>query len=90
MAKRRTLKKNIHLVCETLFAECVAASLYSEKADDDNVTALLLSVIKLQSESISRVSHVQPKMPAKTYFKDLREKFNVQVEEICDNINNIN
>ncbi len=87
MAKRRTLKKNIHIICETLFAECVAASLYSETADDDTVASLLMSVVSLQHNAISRISHKQPEMPAKVYFKDMKEQFNAQVDEICDNIN---
>ncbi len=89
MASRRTLKKNIHVICEALFAECVAVSLYSGKSDDDNTSALLMAVIKMQNNYISRVSHAEPKMPAKAYYKDLIEKFNSETSEIIDQITNL-
>ncbi len=90
MASKRKLKKDINIICEALFAECVAASLYSTNTDDDSVTALLFSIIKLQGDSISRVSHVEPGIAPKDYFKALKNQFSVQLGEICDNINNLN
>ena len=90
MANKRQLKHAIKLICEDLFAECVAASLYGPENNDENFEALLFSIIKLQSNAISRISHPEPGMPAKAYFKDLREKFSSQASEIIDQINNMN
>ena len=87
MANKRSLKKNINLICEELFAECVAVSLYGTENNKDNAEALLFAIVKLQNEFISRVSHPEPGMEPKTYFKDLREKFSGQVSEILDQIN---
>ncbi len=89
MASRRMLKKNINIICADLFGECVAVSLYSPKSNDDNINMLLLSIIKLQCDYISRVSHVEPKMKASLYFKDLIAGFNVRVNEIVDQISNL-
>lgn len=89
MMNKRTLKKCINAICDELFAECLAASLYVNKKNEDNIEALLFSIIKLQSNAISRISHPEPGMPAKTYYKDLREKFSSQASEIIDQINNM-
>ena len=88
MANKRTLKQTINLVCEELFAEAVAASLYGNEKHAENSDALLFTILKMQREFICRVSHPEPGMKAKTYFRDLREKFTAQVGEIIDQINN--
>ena len=67
MTNKRTLKKAIKQICETLFVECFAAC----------------------SAANSRISHPEPGIPAKQYFKDLREKFTAQASEIIDQINNL-
>jgi hypothetical protein len=89
MANKRTLKHAINLICEELFTEAVAASLYGNERHQDNAEALLFSIIKLQANYISRVSHVEPGLKAKSYFKDLREKFNAEVGDIIDQINSL-
>ena len=89
MANKRSLKHAINLVCEELFAEAVAASLYGNEQNKDNADALLFSVLKMQHNYICRISHVEPGMEAKKYFKDLREKFSAEADEIIDQINNL-
>ena len=87
MANKRTLKKAIHLICEELFAEGIALSLYGAKTQQQSATALLYSIAKLEDEYICRVSHPEPGMKASDYFKDLREKFSAQVNDIIDQMN---
>ena len=87
MANKRRLKKRISLICEALFAECVAVSLYGPSPNKENLQAHAFSIVKLQDYAIRRVSHPEPGIPAKKYFKDLREKFGAQVSEILDQIN---
>ena len=87
MANKRTLKRGINLICEKLFIECVAASLYGT-SHKDNANSLLASVIQMQSDFICRVSHVEPGMKPKIYFKKLREQFAAHVSEKADQINN--
>ena len=89
MAKRKTIKRNIHIICTDLWAECVATMLYSTKANENNVEALLHSIINLEHDFVSRVSHVEPGIAPKAYFKDLIDKFNSQSSEIIDQINNL-
>ena len=89
MANKRTLKHAISLICEELFAECVASSLYGPTKDKANADALLFSIIKTQNEYLCRVSHPEPGMKPKLYYKDLREKFATDVNEIIDHINNL-
>lgn len=87
MSNKRKLKKRINLICEALFADCVAISLYGPEANRENMEAHLFSIVKMQDHYIRRVSHPEPGLKAKDYFKDLREKFNAQVNNMLDQIN---
>ena len=87
MANKRTLKHAIHLICEELFAEGIAVSLYGTETQRENANALLYSIVKIEDEFIRRVSHPEPGMKAKLYFKDLRDNFSAQVGEVVDQLN---
>ena len=89
MANKRQLKHAIKLICGDLFAEGVAASLYGPANNDENAEALLFSIIKLQDHYISRISHPEPGMKAGLYFSDLKEKFNAEVDDVINQINNL-
>jgi hypothetical protein len=84
MVNKRTLKRSINLICDELFAECIAASLYGHNRE--SAEALLFSIIKMRNDFISRVSHPEPGMPAKQYFHALKEEFVSQVSEIIDQL----
>ena len=88
MANKRVLKQNINVICEDLLAECLATTLYGSDADSKNCEALAYSILKLQREFISRISHPEPGMPAKAYYKKLKEDFIAQASDIIDQINN--
>ena len=60
MANKRTLKHAINAICEELFAECMAASLYGAENHKDDAEALLFSILKTQSDFVARVSHPEP------------------------------
>ena len=87
MANKRSLKRVIHLVCEELFAEGIAVSLYGTETQREGAKALLYSIIKMEDEFVCRISHPEPGMKPKVYFKDLREKFAAQVSDIVDQMN---
>lgn len=89
MSNKRDLKRTINYICGDLFTEGIAASLYGENRDNDNTEAILTSILVMHSHYIRRVSHVQPGMPAKVYFKDLKDKFSKEVNEIVDQLNNL-
>ena len=91
MAKRKELKHVINNICTDLASEVVAVSLYeSTTSAEENVVAIINSILTMRRNYIGRISHVEPGMPAKKYFKDLIESFNNDTLEIIDNINNIN
>ena len=89
MANKRTLKRSINLVCGELLVDCVAASLYGNDDKHGNADALLFSILKVEDNFIKRVSHPEPGMAAKQYYKELREQFAAQISEIADQINNL-
>lgn len=89
MAKRKDLKSNINDVCTEMIAEVVATSLYDTHPNHENVLAIISSILKLRSDYIKRVSHVEPGLGARKYFKDVHESFAKEVTEICDTINNM-
>ena len=89
MANKRTLKKSITQICEAMFSECVATTISAKKSSQENIEALLFSIVRMQDDFISRISHPEPGMPAKKYFKVLREQFAAQASEVIDQINNM-
>ena len=88
MANKRNLKQRVNEICGELFAEAVAASLYGSNEQQGTAEALLFSIIKLEGDYTSRISHPEPGMPAKKYYRDLIEKFYAEVNDIIDQINN--
>ena len=89
MANKRTLKKSITQICEAMFSECVATTISAKKSSQENIEALLFSIVRMQDDYLSRISHPEPGMPAKQYYKVLREKFAAQASELIDQINNM-
>lgn len=89
MANKRNLKRELNYICSELFAECVATSLYSNNSDEANVDTLLTSLLRMHSDYIMRVSHPEPGMPAKKYYKTLINNFNDEVNDIVDAIGNL-
>jgi hypothetical protein len=87
MANKRTLKHAINLICDELFAEAVAASLYGNAPQKENSEALLCSIIRMKDDYIRRISHIEPGMKADAYFKTLRENFSKEADEIINHIN---
>ncbi len=82
--KRRELKKNVNYLCTELFAECIALYRY-EKVDKDAVSNVMESILMMQADIISRISHVEPGA-RKLFFKKLREDLANRTEEIIDDI----
>ena len=90
MTNKRNLKRTINYICSDLFAECIAASLHgSVKTPNEDIDALLSSILIIHSNYICRISHPEPGMKAKTYYKVLINDFNKQVSELIDQITNL-
>ncbi len=89
MANKRNLKRNINYVCSELFSEAVAVSMYSSKATEEDVNALLASILVIHNDYVRRVSHQEPGLSPKLFYKDLVNNFNKQVSEIVDQVVNL-
>lgn len=86
MANKRSLKREINNLCTALLAECEAIRLYS-KTNEEDLQSIVLTVFRIYGNAICRVSHPEPGVPAKAYFKDLRTTFVQQVEEVVEQLN---
>lgn len=89
MAKKRDLKQSINYICSDLLAEAVAASLYGAKSNEEEASNLLASIIITRNDFVKRISHPEPGMAQKAYFKRLVADFNQQVDELIDQIGNL-
>ncbi len=89
MANKRDLKRTIHYICGELFAECVAASLYNGSPAQEDVDGILSSIVMVHSDYINRISHPEPGIKPKVFFKRMAGDFNKHVSEIIDQINNL-
>ena len=86
MMNKRSLKKAINAVSDQLFANAVAVSLYGSNRNQQNDDVLINSIIKLREDFVSRISHPEPGMKKQDYYRDLREKFISQAQELADQI----
>lgn len=89
MANKRNLKRAINSICEVLLSETVAASLYGNEKSSEGTDALLYSILRLQLDYVSRISHVEPGMSPKKYFRNLKQEFTAEADAIIDQINNM-
>lgn len=89
MANKRDLKRSINYITSELFAECVAAALYSSKPEQSDTDGILSAILMTNTDFIKRVSHPEPGQKQTTYYKHLIADFNKQVSEIVDQINNL-
>ena len=86
MMNKRSLKKAINAVSDQLFANAVAVSLYGTDRNAENDEALIQSILSMREDFVSRISHPEPGMKKQDYYKDLREKFISQAQELADQI----
>lgn len=89
MTNKKRLKQTINAVCGAIFSECVAASLYSDKSDKADAEALLSSIITINTDYVKRVSHIEPGMKPKEYYKALKRDFSKSISEIVDQVSNL-
>ena len=86
MMNKRSLKKAINAVSDQLFANAVAVSLYGTNRNAENDEALIQSILSMREDFVSRISHPEPGMKKQEYYKDLRDKFISQAQELADQI----
>lgn len=89
MANRRDLKKTVNYISGELFSECLVNSMYVPGTDKAKAEELMVKILKMQDEFISRISHTEPGN-VKGFYKKFRVDFNAQVNEIIDAIAKLN
>ena len=89
MAKRKDLKSIVSDTCADLVAEVVAISTYEVKANHDNVLNIISSILKGRNDYVKRISHPEPGMEPKAYFRKITDDFVAEVSEIADHISNL-
>ena len=87
MSNKRDLKKAIRNICAELFTECASATLYCEPEQKENGEALLTSILTMTNNYLCRVSHPEPGLATKKYYKDLIDNFNKEVAGVVNQIN---
>ncbi len=86
MANKRTIKKQINLLCGNLLVECVATAHYKENIPQEDVDNIMISILRLQDDMICRVSHIEPGIKASVFFKKLRKDLTERAEEIMNQL----
>lgn len=86
MANKRQLKKIINMVVGELLVECVVTKHINQEARQEDVDNVMVSVLRMQNDFICRVSHPEPGMPAKTFFKNLRTELAQRTDEITNQL----
>jgi len=64
-------------------------SLYSSTVPKEDIAAQVKSILLINDDYVRRVSHIEPGMQPKTYFKNLTDGFYKQVMEVIDQLNNL-
>lgn len=58
--KRRELKKGINILCGELMAETIALRYINKNVTPAEIDNIMLGILKMQNDLISRLSHVEP------------------------------
>ncbi len=85
MANKRQLKKRVNSICGDLFAECIACVLYA-KVNREDADAVMVNILDLQDDILCRISHIEPGLPTKKFFKKLNDDLQNAIESIVTQI----
>lgn len=85
MANKRTLKRTINHISGDLLAECVAIR-HFQNTNVNDVDNIMLSILLMQDDMISRISHPEPGMKPKKFFKKLKADMLSRIEDIISEI----
>ena len=86
MANKRQLKKTINMMAGDLLVECVVTKHINQEARQEDVDNVMVGILRMQDDFIRRVSHPEPGMPAKQYFKVLRDELAKQTDAIVNQL----
>ena len=71
MANKRELKKTLNYVCGELLSETMLVGMLEKNVDNSNVDNLLAAIITSHHDFIRRISHPEPGMPQKKFYKKI-------------------
>lgn len=86
--KRRILKKQVNYIVGELFAECVVLSKVLPQVSEEKVDALMVRILQVQDEFISRISHTEPGN-VKGFYQAFERDFQAQIDGIIDDMNQL-
>src|SRR5574344_2453093 len=81
MASRRKLKKEIGYVIGDIFTECLVYANFVPGTDREAADKLILDLLKIDDEFISRINHTE-QGNAKKFYRSLYNEFNDKINAI--------
>ena len=88
MASRRKLKRDVGYVIGDLFTECLITKEFVPGADKAAADDLMVDLLKMDNEFITRISHTQPG-EAKQYYRAYYKDFNDALQNIANKLNSL-
>lgn len=85
MASRKHLKKAIKDICSGLFADCVALTMVGQ-GDNEGLQKLMADILATYGDYVKRISHVEPGVSAREFFRKLRSDFAEKANSLSDEI----
>ena len=81
MSNRRKLKKAVKSDLGELFADCVALSMVAHD-DSEKLQQVLADVTDAYHDFVPRISHVEPGLTPRVFFRKLRSDFAAKTAEL--------
>lgn len=85
MASRRNLKKDISYIIGDIFTECLIYKELVPGTDQEAADSLLVDLLRIDNEFITRISHTEPGN-AKKYYCALVKDFQDSISEILNKL----
>lgn len=88
MASRRNLKKDVSYVIGDIFTECLIYKELVPGTDKSAADDLMVDLLKMDTEFITRISHTQPG-EAKQYYRAYYKDFNEALQAVVAKLNSL-
>lgn len=88
MASRRNLKKDVSYIIGDLFTECLVYKELVPGTDKAAADDLMMDLLEMDTEFITRISHTQPG-ESKQYYRTYLKDFNEAVSNVAAKLNSL-
>lgn len=85
MTSRKKLKKAVKNALDDLSVEAIYKGLSNRNANRNQMDDILVELINIRKDYVSRISHVEPGS-VKAFYKNYRESFTNHINEMIDKI----